>query len=126
MTDKKEIIVHGVDVSECEKLAPYNGYDEETKCNPSCCQNSPNCEFKQLKRKEQEEENTKLKQELQEVKEELYECRFDRNIAQLEAHQYKQVLDEIEEFCTVYSADHDAYEMVYKDILDIINKSEEV
>lgn len=54
MTDKKEIIVHGVDVSECEKLAPYNGYDEETKCNPSCCQNSPNCKFKQLKRKERE------------------------------------------------------------------------
>lgn len=52
MTDKKEIIVHGVDVSECEKLAPYNGYDEETKCNPSCCQNSPNCKFKQLKRAE--------------------------------------------------------------------------
>lgn len=59
MTDKKEIIVHGVDVSECEKLAPYNGYDEETKCNPSCCQNSPNCMFKQLKRKEQECEKLK-------------------------------------------------------------------
>lgn len=61
MTDKKEIIVHGVDVSECEKLAPYNGYDEETKCNPSCCQNSPNCKFKQLKRKERECEELKEK-----------------------------------------------------------------
>lgn len=61
MTDKKEIIVHGVDVSECEKLAPYNGYDEEAKCNPSCCQNSPNCKFKQLKRKERECEELKEK-----------------------------------------------------------------
>lgn len=61
MTDKKEIIVHGVDVSECEKLAPYNGYDEETKCNPSCCQNSPNCKYKQLKRKERECEELKEK-----------------------------------------------------------------
>lgn len=38
---------------------------------------------------------------------------------------YKQALDEIEEFCTVYSADHDAYEMVYKDILAFINKAKE-
>lgn len=35
---------------------------------------------------------------------------------------YKQALDEIEEFCVVYSYDHDAYETVYKHILDIINK----
>ena len=39
------------------------------------------------------------------------------------SEKYKRVLDEIEEFCTVYSADHDAYETVYKDILDIINKT---
>lgn len=37
-------------------------------------------------------------------------------------NKYKQALDEIEEFCTVYSANHDAYETIYKDILDIINK----
>lgn len=48
-----ELIIHGVNVRECENLAPYNGYDEETKCNPSCCQNSPNCNFKQLARAEQ-------------------------------------------------------------------------
>ena len=35
---------------------------------------------------------------------------------------YKKALDEIEEFCVVYSYDHDAYETVYKHILDIINK----
>lgn len=38
---------------------------------------------------------------------------------------YKQALEEIEEFCVVYSNDHDAYETVYKHILDIINKAKE-
>lgn len=38
---------------------------------------------------------------------------------------YKQALDEIEELCVVYSNDHDAYETVYKHILDIINKAKE-
>lgn len=37
----------------------------------------------------------------------------------------EQALDEIEEFCVVYSNNHDAYEMVYKDILDIINNAKE-
>lgn len=37
----------------------------------------------------------------------------------------KQALDEIEEFCIVYSNNHDAYETVYKHILDIINKAKE-
>ncbi len=35
----------------------------------------------------------------------------------------EQSLDEIEEFCTVYSANHDAYETVYKYILAFINKA---
>lgn len=38
---------------------------------------------------------------------------------------YKQALDEIEEFCIVYSSNHDAYEAVYKHILDIIHKTKE-
>lgn len=38
---------------------------------------------------------------------------------------YKQTLDEIEEFCIVYSNNHDAYETVYKHILDIINKAKD-
>lgn len=69
----------------------------------------------------------KLKEELEEdfeeTKEDLRECEFDRNIAQLEANKYKQALDKIEEFCIVYSDNHDAYETVYKQILDIINKA---
>lgn len=42
-----------------------------------------------------------------------------------EKAKYKQALDEIEEFCIVYSNNHDAYETVYKHILDIINKAKE-
>ena len=40
-------------------------------------------------------------------------------------NRYKHTLDEIEEFCIVYSSNHDAYETVYKHILNIINKAKE-
>lgn len=52
-------------------------------------------------------------EELQEFKDELT----------ISEYNYKQALDEIEEFCIVYSNNHDAYETVYKHILDIINKA---
>ena len=42
-----------------------------------------------------------------------------------EKAKYIQALDEIEEFCIVYSNNHDAYETVYKHILGIINKAKE-
>ena len=48
-------------------------------------------------------------------------CRFVDELEQL-----KQALDEIEEFCIVYSNNHDAYETVYKHILEIINKQRTV
>ena len=43
----------------------------------------------------------------------------------LERNRYKQALDEIEEFCIVYSSNHDAYETVYKHIQDIIHKAKD-
>ena len=42
-----------------------------------------------------------------------------------ENRKLENALDEIEEFCIVYSNNHDAYETVYKHILDIINKAKE-
>lgn len=42
-----------------------------------------------------------------------------------ENRKLENALDEIEEFCIVYSDSHDAYETVYKHILDIINKAKE-
>lgn len=38
---------------------------------------------------------------------------------------YRKALKEIEEFCITYSDNHDAYETVYKYILNIINKAKE-
>ena len=58
MTDKKEIIIDGVDVSECEHQyykkckIDYDEWNNEI-IRYNECQNNPNCHFKQLKRKEQ-------------------------------------------------------------------------
>lgn len=45
-------------------------------------------------------------QELQEVKEELNECRFDRNLAQLKCHQLEQKLDNIKDVSNTYQMDY--------------------
>lgn len=119
----KEIIIDDVDVSRCcwcdfepdtEPYCSINDGEDLT------CKDNPDCYFKQLKRKEQECKN---------LEEELRGCRIgikDISIENTEIckipEKYKQALDEIEEFCTVYSDNHDAYETVYKFILIIINK----
>ena len=69
MTDK-EIIIDGVDVSECEKLGEtIDGitcglgkrirFANEIITKHNLCKNNPNCRYKQLKRKEQECEELK-------------------------------------------------------------------
>ena len=80
MTDKKEIIIDGVDVSECEFLI-INNDKQLCRCIKSDlfgaiefvenakngnCKDNPNCYFKQLKRKEQE--CGKYKQALDEIR----------------------------------------------------------
>lgn len=77
--------------------------------------------YKQLQEKEKECE--KLKKQLNQS---MYLSEGTlRLYAKRQNIKYKQALDEIEEFCTVYSANHDAYETVYKYILEIINKAKE-
>jgi len=51
----EKIMINGVDVSGCERLVSglRYGYDDENECSPIICKNSPNCYYKQLKRKEQ-------------------------------------------------------------------------
>lgn len=119
----KGIIVDSIDVSECEflwkeKLPKRFCNNGNLDCD---CNSNLNCYFKQLKRKEKECE--KLKKQLNQS---MY---LSEGILRLYAKRqnikYKQALDEIEEFCTVYSANHDAYETVYKYILEIINKAKE-
>ena len=64
MTDK-EIIIDGVDVSECEfyssseNCLEFNGKYTIDICDSAKCSNNPNCYFKQLKHKEQECERLK-------------------------------------------------------------------
>ena len=71
------------------------------------------CRYKQLLRKEQECEELKHKIEL------MMDC------ASCKVDKLKQTLDEIEEFCIVYSDNHDTYENVYKHILEIINEAKD-
>ena len=67
-----------------------------------------------------------LTEKLQEVKEELNECRFDRNLAQLEAHQYKQALDEIEKIVSgTYYETEQTIRFKMQDIQDVIGKAKE-
>lgn len=98
------------------------------------------CAFEIEKLKEQlqakEQECKKLRNEKVEIKkylgissktimqrlEELQEYKDEMKVRE---DNYKQALEEIEEFCVVYSNDHDAYETVYKHILDIINKAKD-
>ena len=65
MTDKKEIIIDGVDVSECygyvHNAKEYDCGETYSKFHYRYCEENPNCYFKQLKRKEQE--NKKLKED---------------------------------------------------------------
>lgn len=103
MTD--EIIIDGIDVSECEYFNPkYEGchcYNTKEECyaiNPnehkSC--KGVNCDYKQLKRKEQE------------------------------CHKYKQALDEIEyQVRELFLGVENKDRPYCGNILDIINKTKE-
>lgn len=139
MTNKKEIIVHGVDVSECifykgycriAALCDYSGY---------LCEVTPNCNFKQLKRKERE---------LEPFKDDYFKNLDTKTIAELakksirlttENRKLEDALDEIKNVIKSLEneniltfPDLSLQENVkaimgqcnsgYKDILDIINK----
>ncbi len=74
MTDK-EIIINGVNVSECDffsKGITHNICENLKEVDVECKYNS-SCYFKQLKRKEQECEELKKKQRNLEVDKELYD-----------------------------------------------------
>lgn len=107
MTDK-EIIIDGVDVSECnyailpKKQCPTKSmpYAKETSCiackehntKRNFCKNNPNCYYKRLKRKEQECEHWKnqcLCLDDEYVTVQITQEQFE------EYHQYKQALDKL-------------------------------
>ena len=82
MTDKKEIITDGVDVSGCEyynkddkTCREVNGKYDTDICEFDKCKNS-NCYYKQLKRKEQECEELKTEVKKQKEIAKEYEQRW--------------------------------------------------
>lgn len=109
MTDK-QIIIDGVDVSECGNLlqgiVPFGCMEDKKTCS---CMNNPNCLYKQLKRKEQEfdqlkAENDELKEKVKELRQGWINCDNERNLQEANsefnqrvADRYEQTLTEIEE-----------------------------
>ena len=88
----KQVIIDGVDVSECKNLmqgiVPFGCMEDRKTCS---CMNNPNCLYKQLQRKEQKCE--KLKQILTEIKE-----HFDEECKLCKVN-YVNITDEICEEC---------------------------
>lgn len=139
MTDK-EIIINGIDVSECNYAILPNKqcymksmfYAKETSCiackehntKRNFCKNNPNCYYKQLKRKERECEELKFNEK---------NFRIDAARAKMKASKYKQALDEIESLCKNEACspckeleeNNHCDECHNKIILDIINKAKE-
>ena len=101
----KQIIIDGVDVSECENLmqgiVPFGCMEDRKTCS---CMNNPNCLYKQLKRKEEEcEELKKRLESFQKDYSKLYQVvenkGYIKELDQLkiENNQFKQTLAEIKE-----------------------------
>lgn len=121
-----------MDISGCDRYIDYTGFTgvyntpvEEGQCRmPTIhrCEGSE-CEYKRLKRKEQECEEVKT--QLKQVKY-LYEVQDEKLIDELatENQKYKQALDEIEKYLDIQQKYFDGED--YHNIFDIINKTKEV
>ena len=87
MTDK-QIIIDGIDISKCKHYDEVFNYCDQSYLgeggllkntkNPKRCECSPNCYYKQLKRKEQECEE--LKEEIDDLKEIIQRHDNDNNV----------------------------------------------
>ena len=64
-----------------------------------------------------------LKQECEALKSESFTRESLITLQEKDIDHYRKALEEIEEFCLTYSDNHDAYETVYKYILDVISKA---
>ena len=128
MTDKEQIIIDGVDVSECVSFDKLNGQNiccyEDTREDKipfaNFCVENKDCYFKQLARKTQECE------ELKEKCEELKEDRYNLNMEMYVLASYRKALEEIKE---IVSSTLDCGEWVGQGddkmakILDIIRRA---
>lgn len=120
MTNKEQIIIDDIDVSECENFRPKNRFT----CYPHICNchQKPNCYFKQLARKTQEYETLKsesfTREELISLQENDINC-------------YRKALKKIEEIVelsyrpyTVCGEYNESY-IVLSNILNVIKEIKE-
>ena len=134
----KEIIIDGIDVSECdflwkEKLPKKVCNNGNLDCN---CNSNPNCDFKQLKRKEREcEELINEKAEIKKylgisdktIIQRLEELQEFKDKLKISEYNYKQALDEIEKIVSADYYDDSWGTLAIKidSIKEIINKAKE-
>lgn len=134
----KEIIIDGIDVSECdflwkEKLPKKVCNNGNLDCN---CNSNPNCDIKQLKRKEREcEELINEKAEIKKylgisdktIIQRLEELQEFKDKLKISEYNYKQTLDEIEKIVSADYYDDSWGTLAIKidSIKEIINKAKE-
>ena len=139
MTDKEQIIIDGVDVSECEFYNPYycgmyiDGYGDSE----GVCSDYEDCYYKQLARKTQECEELKekikqirnfrdkvisqLKEKNEKLKAESFTSDELISIQEKDIDRYLKALEGIERIATTFRA----RESSYHNVLDIISKAKE-
>ena len=133
MTDKEQIIIDGVDVSECQDFYISSADTKCCNCESDntqflACKDNLNCYFKQLARKTQECEE--LKKYIREREVWGDHCEFCKHNDKENCHQniildnlktinrYRKALEEIEKIC-----EEGLYAGINYEILDIINKA---
>lgn len=119
----KEIILNNVNVNECE----FYGYEGICKLysGSNCskdCSNYPNCNYKQLKHKEQELEELK---QWQKDAENLFKTQTDN--ADKVINRYKQVFDDVENSLKTIIETNRVYPLQanLQKVLNIINRVKE-
>lgn len=123
----EEIIIDGVDVAGCCKC--YN-VEQKILCGASgICANNPNCYYKQLKRLEQE--NKKLKEEIQILNKDSYTRLREMSVLDTELdevgvinNKYRSTLEEIKHIIVIRKDefDHCLYHNYHEQILIKINE----
>lgn len=132
MTDKEQIIIDGVDVSECKHYERHSFYD----CNETCedngaivctnCEDNPDCYFKQLARKEQEINNVQeyykeLRSNVTELANKYVQLRRQLKEKEQECEELKAESFTREELITIQEKDIDHYRRAFEEIDKIIN-----
>lgn len=134
MTDK--IIIDGIDSSKCTHISNFENVLFVCEETGRECEVSKNCYYKQLKRKEQENEELKKSMDVIVEHSRYYKKEYERLTKQTK--QLKQVLDKIEKFiklqCATYKdlakseicmTDCNSKNCWVKYIFDIIDKAKE-